>query len=149
MGGNSSFSDKFGRVPDVKHTHEEINYCIERHKVLLTKGDSDHIKNVLNSNSANAIYIIANTNKKGYIEVKSINVYQGHHLHYEINLNFDIEGNSLPFNEKGSHAHIWEKNEKGELTRKKHDKKNTFPIDPKYNSLIKEIEKFNKDEHRK
>lgn len=69
---------------------------------------------------------------------------------YEINLEFDSKGNVIPFNNgKGSHAHIWQKDSSdGKLKRKSHDKKNSFPIESKYNSLISKIETFNKQKKK-
>ena len=83
------------------------------------------------------------------MKVESINVYNGHNLSYEVNLIFDDNGNVLPFNNgKGSHAHLWEQNPNGYLERKSHDKKNSYPIDLKYDLLIKAIEKFNKQKNK-
>ena len=64
MGGNSSYSKGWGDVPNNKRTHEETGYLIDCHKVLLTKENYRLSKNILNSNSANATYIIAKKTKR-------------------------------------------------------------------------------------
>lgn len=150
MGGNSSYSEDWGGVPEVKRTHDETGYCVERHKVLVAKGNPKQKKNILNSNSENATYIIAKRGKDGTIMAESINVYKGHELCYEINLVFDSKGNIVPFNGgKGSHAHHWYKNSSdGNLKRQRHDKGNSFPIDSSYNSLIADIVRFNKKHNK-
>lgn len=146
MGGNSSYSEEWGGVPDVKRTHTESNYRIEGHKVVFCTENTGQKKNILNSNSTDATYIIGTKQADGTIQVHSVNIFKGHDLSYEINLEFDSKGNILPFNNgKGSHAHTWQKDTKdGKLKRKSHDKKNSFPIDSKFNSLILKIESFNK-----
>lgn len=150
MGGNSSYSKGWGGVPNARRTHEETGYRIYGHKVVVFKQDDERMKNILNSNSANTTYIIAKKSSDGTIEVHSINVFKGYNLSYEINLAFDNNGNIIPFNNsKGSHAHKWEKDSNdGKLKRKSHDKKNCFPIDSKYNDLIKKIVEFNKKNKR-
>lgn len=149
MGGNGSYSEGWGGVPDVKRTHDETGYCVNRHKVLVTKGSSKQKKNILNSNTTNATYIIAKKMSDGSIEAQSINVYKGHNLSYEINLVFDSKGNLIPFNDgKGSHAHYWNKDADGTLSRKSHAKNNCFPIDSKYEALINKVVDFNKQKKK-
>lgn len=98
----------------------------------------------------NFSYIIGTKQPDGTIQVHSVNVFNRHDLAYEINLEFDSKGNVIPFNNgKGSHAHTWQKDSSdGKLKRKSHDKKNSFPIDSKYNSLISKIETFNKQKKK-
>jgi len=150
MGGNGSYSDDWGGVPEAKRTHDETGYRIENHKVVVFKEDDERKKNILNSNSANTTYLIARKLSDGTLEVHSINIFKGHDLSYEINLVFDNKGDLVSFNNgKGSHAHIWKKDSSdGKLKRKSHDKKNSFPIDTKYNSLINKIVEFNKKKKR-
>lgn len=150
MGGNSSYSKEWGRVPSGKLTHTDTHHCIDGHKIVLSTLNPMQNKNILNSNSSNATYIIAKKQKDGTIEINSINVFKKHEIDYEINLKFDSQGNILPFNNgKGSHAHLWYKDSKsGELKRESHDKKNSFPIEEKYKSLISKIEFFNKQKHK-
>lgn len=150
MGGNSSYSKDWGGVPEAKRTHDETGYRIDGHKVVVFRENDERKKNILNSNSANATYIIARKTSEGTIEVHSVNVFKGHDLGYEINLEFDGKGNLIPFNNgQGSHAHKWAKDAKdGKLKRKSHDKDNCFHIEAKYNSLIKKIVEFNKKRKR-
>lgn len=145
MGGNSSYSKGWGDVPNNKRTHEETGYLIDCHKVLLTKENYRLSKNILNSNSANATYIIAKKLKDGTIQAHSINIFDGHNLKYEINLVFDSNGNIVSSynNGKGSHAHLWSKYTNGILRRVSHDKSNSFHIDSKYEYLIEKIIEFN------
>lgn len=146
MGGNSSYNKEWGGVPKAKRTHEDTGYRIDGHKVVIFKEGSERKKNILNSNTANATYLIAKKYPDGTIEVHGVNMFKGHDLSYEINLEFDENGNLKPFNNgSGSHAHIWTKDPSdGKLKRKSHDKKNCFPIDSMYNGLIKKIVEFSK-----
>ena len=150
MGGNGSYSKGWGSVPTCKRTHTETNYRIEGHKVVYFTENGEQRKNILNSNSSDATYIIGTKQPDGTIQVHSVNVFNRHDLAYEINLEFDSKGNVIPFNNgKGSHAHTWQKDSSdGKLKRKSHDKKNSFPIDSKYNSLISKIETFNKQKKK-
>lgn len=151
MGGNSSFSKGWGGVPKANQTHTDSGYRIDKHKVVFLSKNAAQKKNILNSNSPNVIYLIASKDKEGSINVHSINIYDGHHLKCEINIEFDDKGNVIPYNksDKGSHCHYWAKDPKdGLLKRKKHDKSNIFAIDSKYDYLIKKIEKFNKANHK-
>lgn len=150
MGGNSSYSKGWGGVPIGQRTHTDTNYRIEGHKVVyFTKNDKQK-KNILNSNSRDAIYLIAQKKKDGTIEIHSVNVFIGHDLAYEINLEFDAEGNIKMFdNGQGSHAHTWLKDpSNGLLGRVSHDKKNSFAIDSKYETLVHKIEQFNKQKRK-
>ena len=150
MGGNGSYSKAWGGVPDAQRSHKDTKFKIGGHKVLLQTDNYNQIKNILNSNSANAIYLIAKANNDGFIKVESINVFEGHNLSYEINLVFDSNGNIVPFSEgKGTHAHKWSMNEKtGTLGRKSHDRKNLHLVDKKFDSLMSKIVKFNQDNNK-
>lgn len=151
MGGNSSYSKEWGGVPTAKRTHTDSEFKIDGYKVVFLTKKNNQTKNILNSNSANAVYLIAKKHEDGTIEIESIDVFVGHQLNYEINLEFDSDGKILPYTKgKGSHAHFWKENpDDGKLKRNSHDKKNTFPIAPKYNSLISKIETFNKQKNKK
>lgn len=148
MGGNNSFSEDWGGVPEADRTHTDSGIRIDGHKVVFANGTPEQRKNILNSNSKDAVYLIATMEKDGTLKVHSINVFKGNDLAYEINLEFDNAGNLIPFDgkSKGSHAHRWQKDpETGKLGRKSHDRKNTFAISSKYSSLINKIVDFNKD----
>lgn len=149
MGGNSSYNKGWGGVPVAQRTHIDSNYRIDGHKVVYFSQNVEQRKNIINSNSANAIYLLA-TKEEGILKIHSINVFDGHHLSYEINLEFDDNGNLIPFGKgKGSHAHEWKLDPTdGKLKRKSHDKRNTLPIDSKYDSLISKIVLFNKQKKR-
>lgn len=151
MGGNSSYSADWGGVPKASRTHTDSGYRIDKHKVVFLAKNAAQKKNILNSNSPDVTYLIACKDKEGNIKIHSVNIYDGHHLKCEINLEFDSKGNVISYNKsnKGSHSHYWHKDPAdGLLKRKKHDKSNIFAIDSKYNSLIKKIEKFNKENHK-
>ena len=145
MGGNGSYSKSHGAVPRSKRTHTDTSLKIGGHKVLLQSAVKEQTKNVLNSNSANPIYLIAKKNPDGTLTVHDINVFKGHRLSVEINLKFDSHGKLLPYNSKkpsiGSHMHKWKVNEKGDVVRA--DKKAHDRIPVKYERLIKKIMKFN------
>lgn len=147
MGGNNSYSKGWGGVPDGKRTHKDTGIMIDGYKVVVAKGNAKQRKNILNSNTKDATYLISSIGKNGNIQVQSVNVFDGHDLDYEINLEFDADGNIVPYDgkSKGSHAHYWQKNpQTGVLGRKQHDKGNTFAIADKYGGLVKKIELFNK-----
>lgn len=151
MGGNCSYNEGWGGVPEANRTHTDSEYRIDKHKVVFLTKNAAQKKNILNSNSPGVTYLIASKDKEGNIKVHSVNIYDGHHLKCEINLEFDSKGNVISYNKsaKGSHSHYWAKDPKdGLLKRKKHDKSNIFAIDSKYNSLIKKVEKFNKENHK-
>lgn len=144
MGGNNSYEKGWGGVPEAHRTHTDSGYKVLGHKVVYLTGNNAHLKNILNSNSENAIYLIASKEKDGAIVIHSVNVFKGHDLAYEINLKYDKDGSIIPYEENGSHAHLWEKNpQTGELRRTSHNKKNTFDIDKKYSKLISKIVEFN------
>lgn len=146
MGGNGSYSKDFRGIPNVKRTHTDTNTRVDGHKVLLQKGNAKQSKNILNSNSESPIYLIAKV-KDGVIEVQSINVFKKHEISLEINLEYDAKGNVIPFsegNKRGSHAHLWDRDEMGNFNRKEHDRKNTFSIPPEYNKLIDDIVTYNR-----
>ena len=147
MGGNGSYREGYGGVPNAERTHTDTKYRVNGHKVLVTTANNSQKKNILNSNSKDAVYLIAVRDKNSDIlSVQSVNIFKGHYLVYEINLKLDKQGNSLPFNNgKGSHAHKWKGETAGNrLGRTPHDKKNVYPIDEKYLPLIEKIIAFNK-----
>lgn len=151
MGGNSSYSKALGGVPMERRTHIDSGYKIANHKVVFLSADAGRKKNILNSNSSNAIYLIAHKDKEGVLKIHSVNIFDGHDLKCEINLEFDGKGKSIPFNktDKSTHCHYWHKDPSdGLLKRKKHDKSNLFPVDSKYQTLIGKIEKFNQENRK-
>lgn len=147
MGGNGSYSKAYRGVPTASRTHIDTHMRIDGHKVLLQKKNIGQSKNIMNSNSACPIYIIARVRTDGTIIAHSINVFKDHEMCSEINLIYDKSMNIVPYkdnSDKGSHAHHWFVNEKGEFARKRHDGKNALDIQSKYNDLIKHIVEFNK-----
>ena len=150
MGGNSSYNKNVGYVPDERKTHIDTGYTICGYKVLLYKENEMQLCNILNSNSPNAVYLIARRDKKGIIHVFSINDFNDHDIYCEVNLEFDENWNFIPFspqNSNSSHAHYWTKKNDSVFMRVQHDKGNIFNIPPKFHDLIMEIEKFNKQNH--
>ena len=151
MGGNGSYSKSYRGVPDAKRTHIDTNMRICGHKVLLQKKDVRQSHNILNSHSADAVYLIGKVDKEGAIQVHSINIFQGHEISVEINLKFDVKGELLPYDphsERGSHSHHWHLNVNGKYQRIRHDSKNVFDIPTGYNALIKQIVEFNKQKRQ-
>lgn len=79
--------------------------------------------------------------------VHSVNVFKDHKISLEINFVYDANGKMIPYSantEKGTHAHLWYENDRGENQRKQHDTNNVFNIPPEYNELVKHIDNFNK-----
>jgi WD40 repeat protein len=146
MGGNSSYSKEMGIVPIWERTHTETGYKIDGHKVLVLSSDVQHVKNILNSNSSDATYLIATRNGQGELQVKTIDVFRGHSLYCEINIVVDKNGDMIPSGTKnGTHCHYWNVNaDDGILKRKAHDKRNTFPVTEEYSTLLEHINNFNK-----
>lgn len=151
MGQNHSYNKELDCVPEDRRSHIDSGYRIAGHKVVITKNNIEQKKNILNSNSTNAIYLIAKVDKKNKIVIHNINIFKGHELWMEINLEYDPNGNILPFNKeggRGSHAHIWPSvDNNSSLGRREHDKKNTFEIPSEYKNIVKLIEQFNKEGH--
>lgn len=150
MGGNNSYSKGWGGVLSASRTHIYSDYKVCGHKVVFSASKAQQRKNILNSNSSNAAYLIATKDKDGILTIHSVNVFKAHELVYEINLEFNAKGDIIPFDgiSKGSHAHYWRRDGTGRLLRQSHDRKNTFAIADNYHNLVNEIVKFNK-KHRK
>lgn len=147
MGGNNSYSEEYGGVPESKRTHIETGFKIDGHKVLLFGENVGHDKIIMNADSDSPIYLFASADgKTGKLTISCIGIYEKWKLVQSIDLKFDKDGNVLPFSnsENGSHSHFWEEISPGIIGRKSHDKKNHHPIDSKYDSLISKIESFNK-----
>ena len=147
MGGDGSYSKEFRGVPLASRTHIDTNMRINGHKVLLQRKNVGQSKNILNSNSENPIYVIAYVRDDGALVVHSVNVFRNHEICLEINLNYDADGEIVPYDMKsgkGSHAHRWVMSEKGIFERKQHDGSNAFEIPRKYDDLIRGIDSFNK-----
>ena len=150
MGGNSSYIDEWGVVPDSKRTHTDSGYKIDGHKVLLSRQNPEQVKNILNSNTPDVIYLIATRNKQtGEIRVQNVNIFVGHNLSCEINIVYDSVGNIVPFSQsRGTHCHFWQKDPSdGKLKRKTHDRGNIFSVSPEYNSLLEHIHHFNEQKN--
>ena len=151
MGGNGSYSKAYRGVPNAKRTHIDTNMRIDGHKVLLQKENVGQSKNIINANSENPIYIMAHVKGDGAIKVHSINVFKEHKICTEINLMYDVDGNIIPYSKnstKGSHAHRWFVNDKGEYERGQHDRQNVFEIPSEYDDLIKHIVEFNRQKRK-
>lgn len=146
MGGNGAYSKTWGGVPHEKRSHIALPERIDGHKILLQENNPFQKKFPMNSNSENPIYLCASTNSQTEIvQISSIAIYEKHRLVKTIDLERDEQNNVLPYNKgRGSHMHLWPTNEMGNIGRKKHDKRNIFPIPQEYKQLIKKIETYNK-----
>ena len=146
MGGNGSYDKSLGGVPKGKRTHIETGHTIMGYKVLLQEGTVDQTKNIMNSNSKDATYLMAKKNEDGSLTVLNINQNKGHKIDVEVNLKFDSNGNIKPFDgkESSSHSHKWYEGEDGNMHRKPTDGNSHLPIPKKFDKLIHKIEKFNK-----
>lgn len=152
MGANGSYDKNLGGVPDNKRTHKETGHTILGHKVLLQTGKEKQKSNILNANSNDAIYLIAKLNEDGTLTVWDVNINKGNKIAQEINIVFDSHGNIVPYNGKksGSHSHEWIELTNGDMVRKTYSNgENTHkPIPSGFESLIKAIEKFNKQKNK-
>lgn len=149
MGANGSYDKKLGGVPVERRTHIETGHSILGHKVLLQDDNVFQTKNIMNSNSDSPLYLIAKSNSDGELTVLNINDFSSHQIGYEVNLQFDSNGNLKTYDgsEGHSHAHQWCQSADGNMHRKPIDGNPHLPIPAKYNTLISEIQKFNKKKH--
>ena len=147
MGANGSYDPEIDGVPEDKRTHIDTGFRILGHKVLLQEGATDQTKNIMNSNSEDPIYLIAKQYEDGSIAVLYVNDFTNHKLGYELNLKVDINGNLKPYNgtEQSSHAHKWHEGDDGKMHRIPVSDNGHLPIPKKYDKLLAEIEKFNKE----
>lgn len=147
MGGNGSYSKAYRGVPLASRTHIDTNMRICGHKVLVQRKSAKQSKNIMNSNSENAIYIMARVKDDGTLVVHSVNVYEGHDIKIEINFKFDRHGNIIPYSKNspnGSHSHRWYVNDAGESVRMQHDSTNVYDIPNEYDELVRHINEFNR-----
>lgn len=149
MGGNNSYNKTLDRVKGSKRTHREFHDRIDGHKILLQNRNQSQVKLPVNSNSDSPIYLGGRIND-GHIEVTTIGIYEKHKCVGQIDLKFDKNGKFIPYSkeDKGSsHFHFFSVNDKtGRVERKSHDKKNTFPIDSKYEPLINKVVEYNQSQ---
>ena len=152
MGGNCSYNKTLDRIPGRKRTHQEYHDRIGGHKILLQNKNQGQSKVPMNSNSESPLYLIGKRRKDGSVEVVSIGIYEKHKCVGQIDLEFDKNGNLIPYtdNSKGtSHYHNFNiDTESGKSGRKRHDKSNIHPIGAKYDELIQQIVDYNKS-HKK
>jgi len=150
MGGNGSYSETLKSVPSPSRTHNEATSRIDGHKILVQKKTETQIKIPMNSNSENPMYLCAKVDKHGNVVISSIAEYKNHKLIKSIDLEFDKDGNYIPYSpgKKSSHSHNWGESSSGDVGRKRHDKDNTHSIPAKYKPLIDKIVKYNKEKHK-
>ena len=85
--------------------------------------------------------------KDGIITIETIAIYDKHKIVETIDIVIDDNGNFVPYTNGGknsSHSHKWEQDDSLNMGRKSHDKSNSLPIDPKYQSLIDAVIAYNK-----
>ena len=150
MGGNGSYSPTLKGVPEAKRTHNEASSRIDGHKILVQKSVEKQIKIPMNSNLENPTYLCARVTKDGSVQITSIAVYENHKVTKVIDLEFDKNGDYIPYSvsQKSSHSHDWKESVSGVVGRKRHDENNRYPIPPEYKSLIDKIVKYNKEKHK-
>lgn len=152
MGGNNSYNKALGGVPEEKRTHDELKTRIEKHKILLQKGNDSRVKIPMNSNSESPIYLGAHRKEDGTIEITTFGIYEKHKCVGQVDLKFDKSGNLIPYannGEKSSHEHVFtEDPTTGLVSRKSGQKDNHKPIESKFDSLIKKIIEYNKEKHK-
>lgn len=149
MGGNGSYNKSWGGVPTSSRTHIDTGHRIGGHKVLLYAKNDKQTKAPMNSNSPNPVYLCGKVDKKtGKIRITTIAEYKNHKLVKTIDLEYDSNGNVIPYtkgSKKCSHAHKWSTDSNGSVGRKTHDPKNILPVGKKYSKLMKQIDDFNKN----
>jgi len=152
MGANGSYDKNLGGVPEDKRTHTDTGYTVMGHKVLLQKDKEDQTTNILNSNSKEAIYLMAKLNEDDTLTILNINVNQDHRIKMDINLKFDSHGNLIPYNgkESASHSHTWIERPDGKMARKPttNGEKTHQPIPAEFTPLLSATEKFNKHHNK-
>ena len=150
MGGNGSYSSELKGVPLASRTHNEAISRIDGHKILVQKQTETQIKIPMNSNSENPTYLCAKVTKDGYAQITSIAVYENHKATKVIDLEFDKNGDYIPYSSssKSSHLHNWKESETGIVGRKRHEGNNRHPIPSEYKTLIEKIVKYNKEKHK-
>lgn len=153
MGGNGSYNKALGRVRGYRRTHKEYHARIAGHKILIQNRNPMQVKIPVNSDSDSPIYLGARKTRFGAIEITTIGIYKNHKCIGQIDLKFDKDGNFIPYSssDKGSsHYHKFQTDEKtGTVSRKSHNKNNTFAIDSNYNELIQKIVDFNQKQRQK
>lgn len=149
MGGNGSYTKESGGVPVANRTHDELPNRIDGHKILLQHDNIHQIKLPMNSNSEKPMYLCASVDRKtDVVTIRQIGIYRNHKIVAEIDLEYDKKGKTIPFSKtKGSHLHLFKENQDGGKGRKKHDKKNRYPVPRKYRKLIKKIVQYSKERH--
>lgn len=113
---------------------------------MLQEAHNDQVKNVMNSNSSDPVYLIAKTESNGNIKIVNIDDFGDHKIGCEVNLKFDSNGNLLSYNgqESHSHAHTWCQAPNGDMHRAPVEGNSHLPIPKQYSNLISLIVKFNK-----
>lgn len=104
----------------------------------------------MNSNSENPTYLCAKVTKDGSVQITSIAFYENHKATKVIDLEFDKNGDYIPYSasSKSFHSHDWKESDNGIVGRKRHDENNRHPIPSKYEPLIDKIVKYNKEKHK-
>lgn len=150
MGGNGSYSPSLGYIPLASRTHLEYDQRIEGHKILVQADGMNQRKIPMNANSESPTYLVGSVDKDtGCVKISTIALYESHKLVKTIDMEFDGEGNVIPYQkgQRSSHSHEWSEDISGRIGRKSHSSKNTLPVDIG-SSLIDAIVKFNKELHK-
>lgn len=148
MGGNGAYIASEGGVPAYKRPHTDTDYRVDGHKVLVQSKNPLQKKCPVNSNSENPIYLCGTTDKDGKVKITTIGVYKDHKLVYSIDIEYDKNGNVIPYANGGkgtTHAHKWPTDESsGDVGRKSHNPKNSLPYSHDFDKLLHDISDFNK-----
>ena len=97
MGGNGAYIASEGGVPMRNRTHNDTEYRIDGHKVLVQAGNPKQKKTPMNSNSENPIYLCGKTDKEGKVTITTIGIYEKHKLVMTIDIEYDKNGNVILF----------------------------------------------------
>lgn len=153
MGANGAYNKTLGRIKAKNRTHREYHDRIKGHKILLLNANQRHVSLPVNSNSDSPIYLGAKKIGSDAVEITTIGIYEKHKLIGQIDLKFDKSGNIVPYergNGNSSHFHYFKTDPTtGKVSRKSHDKTNTYEIDSEWNELCNAVAEYNKAQKRK
>lgn len=155
MGGNGSYDEDYGGVPEDRRTHTEVEGPrIGGHKILVPTNNPTRGSAPMNCNSPNQVYLIGSVadsrsgENAGEIKITSVAFYEGHHIQYSIDVKYDEAGKIISFRlnsgEETTHAHNWQEISPGIWGRVSRAKDNHLNPDSRWNNqLVEAIQSFN------
>ena len=124
-----------------------VNQVRQLYVVTAVQGTANKTDGVVSA-TAGAGTIALKTDKEGKVTITTIGIYEKHKLVMTIDIEYDKNGNVIPYfsgGKKTTHAHKWPTdNSSGKVGRKPHNPKNVFSYGHKYDELLKKIVEFSK-----